>query len=97
MAYAITPSLGVNLEVTGPKSYYDDNSSTPTPALGSKVVGSDGHTYVFVQAGAAIPAAATAVTINETTWVATAGAGAYATPVANVADDDYFWARSTAL
>jgi hypothetical protein len=98
MAYRITPSLGPDLEQHALQFYWDLNApDDPSYALGSKVIGSDGHEYVLVQAAANIASAGTDVTINETTWVATAGAGDYETPVASILADEYFHARKIAL
>lgn len=97
MVFRITPSLGPDLEQFAAQFYWDLNSDTPTYALGSKVIGSDGHDYVLVEAGAAFATAGTDVTINETTWVATAGAGGFETPIAGIASGDRFHARRTTL
>lgn len=97
MAYHITPSLGVDLDYNSTSApYADADSGGVTPPLGTKVVGSDGHEYVFVQASAAITAD-TAIVITEPAYTAAAGAGAYETQGAAVADTAYFWARKTAL
>jgi hypothetical protein len=97
MVYRITPSLGPGLEQHALQNYWDLGFTTPTYALGSKVVGSDGHEYVYVKAAANLSSAGTDVTINETTWVATAGAGTYETPVASILADEFFHARKIAL
>lgn len=97
MAYRITPSLGPDLEQHALQNYWDLGYTTPTYALGSKVIGSDGHEYVYVKAAANINTAATVVAINETTWVATAGAGDYETPVDSILENEFFHARKTDL
>jgi hypothetical protein len=98
MVYRITPSLGPDLEQHALQFYWDLNSpDVPSYALGSKVIGSDGHEYVLVQAAANIASAGTDVTIDETTWVATAGAGTYETPVASILADEFFHARKILL
>lgn len=94
MAFRITPSLGPDVEQVGPY-YWDLDEPRATYQLGSKVVGSDGHDYIHVTAAADI-AADTAVTINEATWVATAGAGDFKTTTA-VKEGEAFHARVTAL
>lgn len=98
MAFRTTPNLGPDLE------QFDTNyngwmqpGAEITPLLGNPELGSDGHYYVLVKAGAALATANTAITINETTWVATAGAGGYVTPVAGIPINAYFYARSKAL
>ena len=98
--FRITPSLGPDLHQSETQYYWDsvtDPTGVGAPSYqpGSKVVGNDGHEYVFVKAAAAL-AAGTDVTINETTWVATAGAGAYEAPVA-VAANEWFHARKIAI
>lgn len=97
MAYNITPSLGVDLDYVGGMPYYDANQAAPSPKLGSKVVGDDGHDYVWVKASAGV-AANTAVTITEPAFTAAGGAGGFTTPATKaVANGQYFWARKTAL
>lgn len=75
MAFRTSPSLGPQLDQTGP--YYWDSAravtSEPSYRLGNTEPGNDGHRYVHVLAGAALTAGAR-VNINETTWVATANA-----------------------
>lgn len=98
MVYRITPSLGPDLEQHALQNYWDLGfPDDPTYALGSKVIGSDGHEYVYVEAAANIASAGTDVTINETTWVATAGAGTYETPVDGILAGEFFHARKIAL
>lgn len=98
MAFRITPSLGPDLEQHALQNYWDLGfPDDPTYALGTKVIGSDGHEYVYVEAAANISSAGTDVTINETTWVATAGAGTYETPVDSILAGEFFHARKIAL
>ncbi len=96
MAFRTTPNLGPDLEQFDLNWWYDP-TGTVSPLLGNPELGSDGHYYVLVKAGAAFATAGTDVTINETTWVATAGAGGFETPVAAIPIDAYFYARSIAL
>lgn len=98
--FRITPSLGPGIRDSELQQYWDgvtDTAGTGKPSYqpGSKVTGSDGHEYVYVKAAANI-AADTAVTINETTWVATAGAGTYKTLLAVLANE-WFHARAAAI
>lgn len=106
MPFRITPSLGPDLEqvVTSGQVWYD----VPTRVshkVGAKVVGDDGHVYVFVQASAAIAAAAapgTQVSITEPAMTAAAGAGGFYAPNSTVLPGgvpigSYFWARNGAL
>ena len=101
MVFRIVPSLGPDVEQTSTQFYWDTNSVdsagdvTPSYQLGSRVVGSDGHDYVFVQAAAALDPE-DPVTINETTWVATGNAGgAFEVPAGApaVEADGFFHAR----
>lgn len=98
MAFRITPSLGPGLEDIGSPFYWDTNfPDTPSYPLGTRVVGSDGHDYVLVEAGGTI-AASTAVTIAAgTTWIATANTGGEFEVPAELTDGvvagDFFHAR----
>jgi len=96
MVFRTTPNLGPDLEQFDTKWFYD-LEGVNSPRLGNPELGSDGHLYVLVKAGAAFATAGTDVTINETTWVASAGAGGYETPVAAIPIDAFFYARSIAL
>jgi len=96
MAFRISPNLGPDLEQFD-TDFWFDLTGVDSPLPGSTTLGSDGHRYVFVKAGAAFATAGTDVVINETTWVATAGAGTYETPVAAIPINAYFWARQIAL
>lgn len=96
MAFRITPSLGPDIEQFD-TDFWFDLTGLDSPLPGATVMGSDGHKYVFVKAAALLATAGTAVTINETTWIATAGAGTYVTPVAAIPANAWFWARQTAL
>ena len=109
MAFRITPSLGPDLETVIPAGgvWFDipGQSSLISPRLGSNVVGSDGHSYVLVQASAAIAAAAapgTQVTITEPAFTAAAGAGGFYAPNSTIAPSGvpsgaFFWARKGTL
>ena len=96
MAFRTTPNLGPDLEQFDTQWWYDPEG-TVSPLLGNPELGSDGHYYILVKAGAALATAGTDVVINETTWVATAGAGTYETPVANIPNGAYFYARRIAV
>ena len=98
--YRITPSLGPDLWQTEAQFYWDTigdpgNARGPSPELGSSVIGNDGAEYILVKAGAAF-AANDGLSINQTTWVASADATTpvFVAPVA-VASGAYFWARRT--
>lgn len=96
MAFRTTPNLGPDLEQFDTQFWFDPDG-TVSPRLGNPELGSDGHYYVLVKAGATFATAGTDLTVNETTWVASAGAGTYETPVANIPEDAYFYARKIAL
>lgn len=96
MAFRTSPNLGPDLEQFDTQWWYDPTGLV-SPLTGNPELSSDGHFYVLVKAGAAFASANTALSINETTWVATAGAGGYVTPVASIPINAYFYARSKAL
>ena len=77
--------------------YQDKDSGTPTPALGTRVVGDDGHDYVFVKASAAIATLGTDVVITEPAFTVASGAGGFETVVASVANGNYTWVRRTTI
>ena len=86
--YRTTPSLGPELWQVDTEFYWDTISKSvgsttivPSYQLGSSVVGSDGHTYVFVKtAGGPIASGATVILTEPAMTVAT-GAGAFTAPV----------------
>jgi hypothetical protein len=108
MAFRTTPSLGPGIETVIPANqvWFDIPGAMGliSPRLGSKVSGSDGHTYIMCQASAAIAAAAapgTAITITEPTFQAAAGTQTpqYYAPNSTIAPSGvpaagFFWARS---
>ena len=100
--YRITPTLGPGLRQTDTQFHWDtigDAAGTggPSYALGTKVIGNDGHEFVFVRNGAAALAADARVNLTEGTWLATANAsGTHQAPVA-VAANAYFHARKFVL
>ena len=97
MVHRITPNLGPDLEQVDTGSFYDVGN-LKSPLLGAAVIGSDGHKYVWViTGGSAIATAGTDVVVNETTWVATAGAGTYETVTAAIPANSYCWVRQIAL
>lgn len=78
-----------------------------SPRLGSKVVGSDGHSYILLQASAAIAAAAapgTQVAVTEPAFTAAAGTSTPAVYAPNstiapsgVPSGAFFWGRFGAI
>jgi len=99
MVFRTTPQLGPDLEQfdTSYAGWFIPNGIDISPLPGNTEMGSDGHKYVLVKAAAALATAGTDVTINETTWVATAGAGTYETPVAAIPINAWFYARQIAI
>lgn len=75
----------------------DDN---PTTKVGQRNRSDDGHDWCYLQASAAIAAAAspgTQIAITEPAFTAAAGAGGWYAPVAGVLINQYFWGRRSAL
>jgi len=96
MSHRISPLLGPDIEQHADKYYWELSSiGTPSYALGTKVVGSDGLDYIHVKAAANLAKDAE-VTINETTFLATAGSGDFTVPVA-VKSGEYFHAKRKKL
>lgn len=101
MAFRTSPQLGPQIDetfVTVP--YYDEGLAVgrgnavavePSYRLGNIEAGSDGATYIFVKNGAADLAKDAKVAIDDK-FVATAGEGNYAAPLA-VKAGAYFHAR----
>lgn len=110
MAFRTTPQLGPQLDdvYTG-LPYWDlglgigspGAGAAPSPKLGTRETGSDGHDYIWVQASAEIASASgngTQVIVDEPAFTAAAGSGGwYAPPGVTIADEQYFWARKGAL
>ncbi len=96
--FRTTPILGPDVWQTATQFYWDTigdptGAGAPSPQLGTVVNGSDGAEYILVEAGAAF-SAEDGVSINQSTWVASADASSpvFEAPVA-VASGAYFWAR----
>lgn len=87
MVHSMTTLMGADIERV---------DVDPSHALGTKTYGSEGREYIYVQASAAI-SSDTEVTITEPALTAAAGAGGFQSPVAAVAQDEYFWARDNTL
>lgn len=88
--FGTRPNAGADLDAV--------YTGTPPLQVGQLFHGSDGHNYRFVRAGGAAIAKNTAVTVADATWIATAGAGGWKTPVNTaVPANAYFWARSDAV
>jgi len=99
MVFRTTPQLGPAIESKAQKYHWDGDNVDVSYRLGNKETGSDGHEYVMVKANATLAANA-AVTIDEATWLATAGSGGFTVPAAvtgGVVAGDYFQARRTAI
>ena len=99
MVFRTTPQLGPALESKSEKFHWDGEDVDVSYKLGNPELGSDGHLYVMVQAGGTLAAGAD-VTIDEATWIATAGAGGFEVPpglTGGVVSGDYFHARKIAM
>jgi hypothetical protein len=103
--FRIEPSLGPDLWQVSTENYWDTISKNvgnttivPSYPLGSSVIGTDGHTYVFVKATAAIASGATII-VTEPAFTAATGAGLYTAPVitGGVPINAFFHARRTIL
>lgn len=103
--FRIEPSLGPDLTQVSTENYWDTISKNvgsttvvPSYALGSSVNGSDGHTYVYCKATAAI-ASGVAIVVTEPAFTAVTGAGLYTAPViaGGVPINGFFHARRTLL
>ena len=92
MAYSTLPIAGINLETTQSAAeialYGEPVDFGP---LGTQTFGSDGLRYVFAKAGGAIAAGATDVTVNASTFAATATGGAYLSPATAMVTGDSAW------
>jgi len=98
MAYAVTPTLGIDLAAVYTAADIAANDVEVPHKLGQQAWGDDGRLYVFVVTGSGgIAAAQTDVTVNATTFVATDGAGSYTGPAAAVVEGDYFWASKASV
>lgn len=99
----VTPILGPGLtDAYSGTAFYDGFSATsPSYPLGTRVTGSDGGTYVFVQASADI--AATSTTGRQVTLtypantVATGSGGYYTQPGVAVTSGEYIHVRQGAF
>lgn len=100
--FRTTPQLGPQLNDKSAKFHWDGaNITDVSPRLGTREIGSDGHTYVLVKAAGTV-AADSGVSINESTWVASADASdpeweVPADVTGGVVLNDIFWARATSI
>ena len=81
MVHAVTQTLGVDVTAV---------EDTATRAVNETVIASDGKTYRYVQAGGAIAASQTDISVTSA-GVATDGSGAYVGPSTAVSNGQYFW------
>ena len=93
MAFSIENRLGLDLVNTFPATIFGTGANLVRSPhrIGDVAEASDGRLYVFAQAGGAIPAATAVCTVNPTTFQATATGGAYLSPVAAMALNDFGW------
>ena len=102
MPYSVLPISGVDLNGVTTTSFAYTNGTTAIgiPSfgpLGSQTFGSDGLRYVFAKAGGTIAAGATDVSINTTTFAATATGGTYIAPAESMVSGDYGWFGKTSV
>lgn len=99
MAYAITPSLGADINYLKlAKPFYDANESVMSPALGTVVKASDGHDYVLAQASGTVASGATVV-LTEPAMTFATGAGAWTAPTltGGFVSGNYAWLKKAAI
>jgi len=97
MVYPITPSLGINLAFVGTLPYND--SSVPSPAIGTVVKATDGHDYMLAQASAAIASAAVVALTEPAMTMATSASGQWTAPTitGGVPSGSYAWFKKTKI
>lgn len=92
MAFSVTPLVGIDLTNTVTAASIAAGQQVANQLLGVQVFGSDGLRYVFAKVGAGgLAASATSVTVNATTFVATATGGSYIAPATATVIGDYGW------
>ena len=92
MAFSVTPLVGIDLTNTVTAASIAAGQQVANQLLGVQVFGSDGKRYVFAKVGAGgLSASATSVTVNATTFVATATGGSYIAPATATVIGDYGW------
>ena len=100
MAFRQTPQLGPQLDQVGPFHWDGINITEPSPKLGTREHGTDGHVYLLVKASGTIAALSTGreVIVTEPAMTAATGAGGWlAPPNQALANGDVFWARKSTL
>jgi len=98
-----TPSLGSSINVNagyiagGGVPYYDAGKSVPSPQLGTKLLNTDGHEYIFAQASAAI-ASNVNVALTEPAMTMAAGTGSWQSPTitGGIPINGYAWFKKVA-
>lgn len=83
MVHSTLVQMGSNLERI---------DTEPAHALGTKTHGSDGHSWIYVQATGAV-AGDTDVILTEPAMTVAAGAGSFMTGPNAVAINEYCWVR----
>ncbi len=92
MAFTDTPKIGVALNTTlKAADLVNGGANGKTHRLGSKIWGSDGKRYVYAQANGTIGANTAVASVNQTTFLATATGGTYASPGVAMAVGDQGW------
>ena len=92
MAFSVTPLVGIDLTNVVTAAAITAGQQVANQLLGVQVFGSDGKRYVFAKVGTGgLSASATSVTVNATTFVATATGGSYVAPGYATVIGDYCW------
>lgn len=90
--FTITPILGCDLNtITFAADIAANTGAEDAPQLGTQVTGSSGRFFVYCQANAVITASTAVCTVNATTFLVTATAGAYTSPAVAMAVGDRGW------
>lgn len=84
MTLPVTPILGTNFSTPETVQRHD---------LGTTVTGADGFVYVYVQAGGAIAASQTDISVTDA-FQATDGSGTFVGPAVAVANDEFLWVHA---
>lgn len=94
MVGSVTPVLGFTDTLSAPLGYWDTGSGIPSPALGTRIMGTDGNEYILAEASGVVAAAGTDVILTVAgPFTFAAGAGQWETTAATIAIGDVTWLR----
>lgn len=92
MVGSVTPVLGFAPTLGEPLGYWD--ATNPSPALGTRIIATDGNEYILAEASGVVAAAGTDVILTVAgPFTFAAGAGQWETTVANIAIGDITWLK----